>query len=159
MNSPEVVLLELGRRLGLDQPLTADGESVLLFDKSVGISFLMDPSGGLNVILHVIRVPEGAAASRAMRRVLELNFLPTANGGARFALDAGSGRIALIRRWSDEGMEAETIATDLGEMISTVEAVRRDLEEMARSTEDDPENPGETPPGAAVFGSARLPFA
>ena len=130
MESAERLYLELGRKLGLDQPLVADGRRTLLFDGSIGISFLEDPEGRLNAVLLVSRLGTAQEHAGAMRHLLESNFLPSAHGGARFAIDAGSNKVALVKRWESEQLEADNILLDLAKMISSVETMRKRLEDL-----------------------------
>jgi len=128
MESSDTLYQELGRKLGLDQPLVADGRRTLVFDGNVGISFLEDPEGRLNAILLVSRLRQGSGNERALRLLMESNFLPSAHGGARFALDSGSGKVALVKRWESDQRDPDRVLSDLGEMISSVEEMRNSLE-------------------------------
>ena len=133
MESSDNLYQELGRKLGLDQPLVADGRSTLVFDGSVGISFLEDPEGRLNAVLLVSRLRQGGENERALRLLMESNFLPSAHGGARFVLDAGSNKVALVKRWESTQTDPDQVLSDLGEMISSVETVRKNLASLSPS--------------------------
>lgn len=103
--------------LGLDD----NKQRSLCFDDSIVVTFVGDESDTLTALCYVHDLTKEAD----MRRLLEENFLPEANGGARFSLEPKTDRIIMTRYWDATRTPVPEFSNDLEALVNAAIAAQK----------------------------------
>jgi hypothetical protein len=129
------LLKQLGIQIGLDGlGLNDEGHCSLAFDESIVVTFVADPDEGLNAVSFIGTVPNNDTSARMLSAILESNFLPSNNGGARFALEPNSDRLVLVHRWDAMHIDLNGFTSQLEAYVNAVDAAQKMIEQGLPST-------------------------
>ena len=110
---------DLGRSLGTELSLDADGSTCIACDNDVKVFVEMpDDSPLLCLYSPMARLPDDLQAQNALlRHALELNLFSLETGAACLALDTRTQTLALTFAVAFEALDAESFAEALGDFI------------------------------------------
>jgi hypothetical protein len=129
MEAASNLIKELGRLIGLETlALDELGQCTLAFDETIVLTFVGDPDDGLNVVSFLGELADDNAA--ASRMLLAHNFVPSALGGGRVALEPESSRAVMVHRWDAARCDFGQFQQQLEAFVNAVESIRTELSEV-----------------------------
>lgn len=127
MSAANNLIKEFCQSIGMEGlQLDANKQCSLSFDDKVVLTFLSDDLGdNLTCLCYVAELgkPEG------MRILLEQNFLPEANGGARYSLEPGTERVVASRVWSALKTSVPEFSNDVEAFVNGAMATQKWLQD------------------------------
>lgn len=152
MEAASNLIKELGRLIGLEAlALDEVGQCTLAFDETIVLTFVGDPDGGLNVVSYLGEL--GSENPSASRMLLSHNFVPSALGGGRVALEPESSRAVLVHRWDAARCDFGLFQQQLEAFVNAVESIRAELSEVPSAPSSNPNpaaRPDLPPPGSYI---------
>lgn len=113
MSAANNLIKEFCQSIGMEGlQLDAQKQCSLSFDDKVVLTFLSDDVGDVLTCLCYVA---DLGSSDNLRQLMEQNFLPEANGGARYSLEPKTDRVVMSRVWS-------AMKTSVPEFSNAIEA-------------------------------------
>jgi len=127
MQAAQNLIKQLGKHIGLDElDFDEGGQCTLAFDETIVLTFVGDQEEGLNLVSYVGDLNQ--ANESAYKTLLARNFVPSALGGGRVALEPDSSRVVLVARWDAVRTDLQHFIAQLENFVNGVESLRVDLE-------------------------------
>ncbi|MGL4335299.1 MAG: type III secretion system chaperone [Turicibacter sp.] len=115
MSASHNLLKEFCQSIGMEGLGLDDAKQrSLCFDDKIVVTFVGDDTDVLTALCYIHDLPKEAD----MRRLLEENFLPEANGGGRFSLEPKTDRIIITRCWDATRTPVPEFSNDLEALVN-----------------------------------------
>jgi hypothetical protein len=137
MKAQQELVHYIGQKIGLPELVLDDErQATVTFDDLITVTFLAEEDG-LTVVSYVADYdPDSEAIGK---HLLQLNYLPTALGGAKLAVDPKSDSVILTNTWDAALTDGERFFAELEMFVNAVQAIQGEITRLSQSNDPDAE--------------------